>query len=242
MTHSTVMYIITFENKFYNAFYLNLFEKYTQAYDIFLLKMKTRFYIMMTRKYVKFVFTFIDMYLHILRHFFSMILRMTQRHAYMSHKLRTHYVCVWCQISVKQTFNRWQIIKVHETIQTSLYWLFLMDRSKWTDNVFVFRGFFSLSIFGVWIWIWWSDHVSITCRVHPGQTFKCSDRFRLSSSLSIRILRSSALSRVLSDSRWRTLCNKHTKTQTSERTRFFYNDFSTYINNLNNLYLLDSIS
>lgn len=45
-----------------------------------------------------FVFTFINMYLHILRHFLSMILRMTQRHAFMSHKLRTHYVCVWCQI------------------------------------------------------------------------------------------------------------------------------------------------
>ena len=35
MTHSTVMYIITFENKFYRAFYLNLFEKYTKAYEFF---------------------------------------------------------------------------------------------------------------------------------------------------------------------------------------------------------------
>lgn len=46
------MYIITFENKFYRAFYLNLFKKYTKAYEIFLLKMKTRFYIMITRKYI----------------------------------------------------------------------------------------------------------------------------------------------------------------------------------------------
>lgn len=146
MTHSTVMYIITFENKFYRAFCLNLFEKYTQAYDIFFIENENTILHNDDEKIRKFVFTFINMYLHILRHFFSMILRMTQRHAYMSHKLCTHYVCVWCQISVKQTFNRWQIIKAHETIQTSLYGLFLMDRSKWTDNIFVFRCFFSLHI------------------------------------------------------------------------------------------------
>ena len=200
--------------------------------------MKTRFYIMMTRKYI-----IINMYLHILRHFSRWFweLRSVMR-LWVTSFVHITYVCgarsPWNRRSTGDRLSKY----------TRLYRLHYTDYSWWIgqNEQITFLSFvvFSLSIFGVWIWIWWSDHVSITCRVHPGQTFKCSDRFRLSSSLSIRILRSSALSRVLSDSRWRTLCNKHTKTQTSERTRFFYNYFSTYmyINNLNNLYLLDSIS
>lgn len=64
------MYIITFENKFYRAFYLNLFEKYTQAYDIFFIENENTILHNDDEKIRKFVFTFINMYLHILRHFF----------------------------------------------------------------------------------------------------------------------------------------------------------------------------
>ena len=67
MTHSTVMYIITFENKFYRAFYLNLFEKYThwQAYEFFFIENENTILHNDDEKIHNFVFTFINICIYI---------------------------------------------------------------------------------------------------------------------------------------------------------------------------------
>ena len=129
MTHSTVMYIITFENKFYRAFYLNLFKKYTKAYEFFfLLKMKTRIYIMMTRKYI-------ILYSHLSTYVFTYIASLflddsENDAASCVYESQASYTLRMCVVPDLRETDVQQVIKVHETIQTSLSGLFLMDRSK----------------------------------------------------------------------------------------------------------------